>query len=218
MKRIIIIGEGQTEQSFCNDVMGPHFVPMGIYLQNAVIKKTHGGIVNWPALKYQIEKHLLQDSKVIVTTLIDYYGIHSTYNYPDWAVAEERADPNARMIILEKAMSNDVSPKLRSRFIPYVQLHEFEGLLFCDLKVFKDSFEDNEFNDYDYLVSTIETNENPELINNGSDTAPSKRLTSILKGYRKVLHGPLIAESIGLNVIREKCPRFNNWIDKLENI
>jgi hypothetical protein len=218
MKRIIIIGEGQTEQSFCNDVLQPHFSPKDIYLHNTVIKKTHGGIVNWPALKYQIERHLLQDPAVVVTTFIDYYGIHANHKYPDWQAAEEKSDPNARMLLLEKAMANDISSDLRARFVPYIQLHEFEGLLFSDLKVFEDGFEEDEFNDYDYLVSTIEENENPELINKGTDTAPSKRLTSILKAYRKVLHGSLIAQNIGLNTIRVKCPRFNNWIDQMENI
>lgn len=218
MKRIVIIGEGQTEQSFCNDVLQPHFGLKEIYLHNAVIKKTHGGIVNWHALKYQIEKHLLQDPTVIVTTLIDYYGMRKNHKYPDWQIAERKSDLNSRMLLLEKGMANDITPKLQSRFIPYIQLHEFEALLFSDLKVFEYGFEEAEFNDYDYLINTIEENDNPELINKGTDTAPSKRLETILKRYEKVLYGSLIAQSIGLKKIREKCPRFNNWINQLENI
>lgn len=41
MKRIIIIGEGQTEQSFCNDVLQPHFSSKGIYIQNPVMSSDY---------------------------------------------------------------------------------------------------------------------------------------------------------------------------------
>jgi hypothetical protein len=218
MKRIIIIGEGQTEQSFCNDVLQPHFVVQEIYLQNTITNRNSGGIINWSALKHQIERHLLQDPNVIVTTLIDYYGIYANHYYPQWEIIEKKADLTLRLNALEKAMLNDLSISLRARYIPYIQLHEFEGLLFSDKKVFDDNFEDNEFEDYDYLVNTIEEHENPELINKGHNTAPSKRLKRILKGYKKVIYGSLIAQSIGLNTIRNKCPRFNNWISQLEKI
>ena len=50
MKRIIIISEGQTEQSFCNDVLQPHLNERGIYIENPAIKKTEGEIVHWDAL------------------------------------------------------------------------------------------------------------------------------------------------------------------------
>jgi hypothetical protein len=218
MKRIVIIGEGQTEQSFCNDVLQPHFTSKEIYLHNTVIKKNHGGIVNWSALKYQIEKHLLEDTTVIVTTLIDYYGIHKNHKYPNWQIAESQSNPLDRMLQLEKGMAKDISANLRSRFIPYIQLHEFEGLLFSDVRAFEDIFEKKEFNDYNYLISTISENDSPELINKGTDTAPSKRLNKILKRYRKVLHGSLIAQNIGLNKIRQKCYRFDKWIMQMENI
>jgi len=224
MKRIIIIGEGQTEQSFCNDVLQPYFNPKEIYIENPVIKKTHGGIVKWQVLKNQIVNHLLQDKTAFVTTLIDYYGIYGHHNYPEWKEAEKLADKNAAMAKLEKAMLCDIESDLQLRFIPYIQLHEFEGLLFSDIEVYNNSFEENEFEDYDYLIKTIKDNPNPEMINNGNTTAPSKRLAKIIKGYYsenenlKVLYGSTLAHDIGLNKIRSKCPRFNDWIIKLETI
>lgn len=224
MKRIIIIGEGQTEQSFCNDVLQPYFNLKDIYIENPTIKKTHGGIVNWEALKHQIETHLLQDKTAIVTTLIDYYGLYEHHRYPNWINAEKQVDKSLRMALLENGMLQDITVDLQRRFIPYIQLHEFEGLLFSNIKVFDNSFEINEFLDYDYLVETINDFENPEMINNGIETAPSKRLTKIIKGYysanenSKVLYGSLLAHDLGLSTIRNKCPRFNEWINKLENI
>lgn len=218
MKKIIVIGEGQTEQSFCNDVLQAHFNLKGIYIQNPVIKKTRGGIVNWPALKHQIETHLLQEQTAFVTTLIDYYGLYSHHKYPGWEEAEKLVDKNSRMSKLENAMFNGIEIGLQKRFIPYIQLHEFEALLFSEIEVFEQSFEKNEFLNYNYLIETIGKNSNPEMINNGDETAPSKRLEKIIKGYDKVSYGSLLAQDIGLQKIRNKCPRFNDWIVRLENI
>jgi uncharacterized protein DUF4276 len=223
-KRIIIIGEGQTEQSFCNDVLQMHFNRMGISIENPVIKKNGGGIVHWNALKIQIERHLKQDKSAFVTTLIDYYGIHAHHEYPLWDKAERLADPNQKMDVIEKGMLAEIAPGISRRFLPYVQLHEFEGLLFSELAVYENSFEEDEFDDYDYLVETIRRYPNPELINKGPDTAPSKRLGRIIKNYYtenenlKVLYGSTLAHDIGLPKIRSKCPRFDSWITKLEKI
>jgi hypothetical protein len=157
-------------------------------------------------------------------TLIDYYGIHPHHNYPGWLEAHKIHDKNKRLSSLENAMKVNVRADLQDRFIPYIQLHEFEGLLFCALEIFDNNFEMNEFKDYHYLVETIQLNPNPEMINDNSETAPSKRLARILKGYssekknQKVLYGSLLAQEIGLSKIRAKCPRFNDWITKLESI
>jgi hypothetical protein len=218
MARIIIIGEGQTEQAFCNDVLQPYFNPRGIYIQNPVIKKTMGGIANWEALKHQIETHLRQDTTAFVSTLIDYYAIYPHHQYPGWVRAELLANKIACMENLENGMYNDIHANLQRRFIPYIQLHEFEGLLFSDIRVFDNSFEPDEFLDYDYLRETIDEHDNPEMINKGNLTAPSKRLDRIIRGYRKVIHGSLLAHDIGLMTIRAKCQRFNSWIMKLENV
>ena len=58
----------------------------------------------------------------------------------------------------------------------------------------------------------------PEDINNSRETAPSKRIMHIFPEgtYSKTEHGPLIAESIGIDAIRAKCPAFNEWVSKLE--
>ncbi|WP_269241865.1 DUF4276 family protein [Flavobacterium limnophilum] len=218
MKRIIIICEGQTEQEFCNDILQPHFNQFGIIIQNPTIKKTAGGIVNWSSLKHQIETHLKQDQTAYITTLIDFYGIHANHNYPNWTQANKQTDKNIGMDLMEEGMLADIQVQLQIRFIPYIQLHEFEGLLFCNIDVFNNGFEENEFLDYNYLVETIDNNQNPELINDSNITAPSKRLTRIIKDYSKVTHGSLIAQDIGINKIRNKCPRFNKWISTLEKI
>lgn len=218
MKRIIIISEGQTEQSFCNDVLQPHLNERGIYIENPAIKKTGGGIVRWDALKYQIEAHLLQDKTVFVTTLVDFYGLYANMDFPGWEHSLKLNDKSHRLAFLEKSMQEDIRPDLQRRFMPYIQLHEFEGLLFSDIDVFNRNFEQGEFLNYSYLEETIDEHPNPEMINDSRETAPSKRLMKIIKGYKKVVYGSILAEEIGLNRIRAKCPRFNEWVARLESI
>jgi Domain of unknown function (DUF4276) len=177
MNRVIIICEGQTEQAFCNQVLQPYFAGK-IHINYPTIKKTGGGIINWQGLKHQIETTLLKDKTAIVTTLIDYYGIHKHHRYPFWEEAQKLNDKNVAISKMETAMLEDIDSVLKRMFVPYIQLHEFEALLFSDIDVYNKSFEPDEFLDYQYLLKTIEDHPNPEMINNGSETAPSKRLVS----------------------------------------
>lgn len=218
MKRIIIICEGQTEQEFCSKILAPHFASMGIYLYYTLISKSKGGIVKWSELKKEIILFLKRDSSVIVSTLIDYYGITQKHKFPNWDKANNENDKNIRMQILEKAMSEDIEEKYRNRYIPYIQLHEFEGLLFNDIKFFLQNIPSADIVGYDELRNIFVQYSNPELINDNKETSPSNRLKRIIRGYNKLIHGIILAESIGLSRIREKADRFNNWINKLEQI
>ncbi|HHJ49322.1 MAG TPA: DUF4276 family protein, partial [Phaeodactylibacter sp.] len=49
------------------------------------------------------------------------------------------------------------------------------------------------------------------------NTAPSKRLEKLLPGYKKVVHGNLIIKQGGISHLIKRCPRFAQWIEKLEN-
>ena len=218
MKRVTIICEGPTEKEFCNITLGNYFKPLNIYLHNPLIKRSGGGIVPWSNLKQQIENHLNGDTNAYVTTLIDYYGIPDKFNYPEWEKSKGIVDKFLRMDFLENAMKKDISNDINYRFLPYIQLHEFEGLLFNNISVFDEQFEQNELLDRDELIKTINSFENPEMINNDPSNAPSKRLDRLIKGYNKVVFGDIIAGSIGLSRIRNKCTRFNNWIEKIENL
>lgn len=99
-----------------------------------------------------------------------------------------------------------------------MQLHEFEGLLFNDINIFINQILENDLVSLDELKQTFVDYANPEMINSGCSTAPSKRLSRIILGYNKVVYGDIIAESIGLDRIRNKSPRFNSWIETLERL
>jgi len=214
MKRVIIICEGQTEREFCKNILAPHLVHKNIHIQAPLIKRSMGGIVRWSILKKEIETHLLE-SGVIVSTFIDYYGLYQKYNFPKWNEGEIISNKNDRMSFFEDAMKEDVLESVRHRFIPYLQLHEFEGLLFNDIQVFYDQVPANELVGIPELKQTFHDYDNPEMINNSKETSPSHRLMRIIEGYNKPLYGHYFAEAIGIDKIRAKSPRFDKWIEKI---
>lgn len=214
MKRLIIICEGPTEQAFCNDILRDHFLPKGILLDAPTIKHSNGGIVAWETLKKQIITHL-NEGNCIVSLFVDYYRIRDSYNFPGWMNSKSITDIYDRMRYLFEQMSLDIEINLRSRFIPYIQLHEFEGLLFSDISVFPNNFTKDEL-DFSLLETAVKSAHTPEEINNDPNTAPSERLKRAIKGYDKIVYGSCLASDIGLKTIREKCILFNEWIEKLE--
>jgi len=217
MKRLIIICEGPTEQAFCNSVLSPYFITRDIIIDTPVIKRSAGGLVSWESLKKQIEIHLKSDSTAHVSMLIDYYGIKDRHGFPQWEQEKQTPDKKARITNLEQAMKADIPDSLAYRFIPYIQLHEFEGLLFSDFDAFRTCLPPEQA-DLAAIERIIADFPNPEEINDSLQTAPSKRLEAHISGYNKVLYGSILAESIGLPKIREKCSRFNQWIEKLTTV
>jgi hypothetical protein len=219
MKRILNICEGETEQKFCNDILMPYLLERQIFIQPLPIEKSHGGIVSWGALKRQIENQLKGDPSAYITTMIDYYGIHASHQFPLWLESLKIVNRSTRLDFLEARMLEDIDVHLRHRFIPYIQLHEFEGLLFSDEAVFLQQFSAESIRDANLLHATFaEYADNPELINDNVENAPSKRLNRIIADYSKVRHGNLLAISLGIDRIMSKCPRFHDWISTLENL
>lgn len=218
MKRIIIICEGPTEREFCNTILAPYFAPLSIFLNAPLIKHSHGGIVPWSLLQKQINIHLRSEHNTYVSTLIDYYGISQKHGFPNWMESLNVPDVNKRVAMIEEGMKVSLDESVCLRFIPYIQLHEFEGLLFSKVDVFEKVIPNEDLIGKKELYQTAESYVNPEMINNSLQTSPSHRLARIVRGYDKVVYGNYLAESIGLNVIRERCPRFNNWIECLMNV
>jgi hypothetical protein len=216
MKRVIIICEGDTEKEFCTKLLAPYFALKNVFLQSPLIKKTMGGIVKWSELRKQIHLHLKNDHTAFVTTLIDYYGLYAKYQFPGWDDAMKINDKNLRMDFLENSMFENIDGDLKHRYLPYIQLHEFEGLLFNDIKIFYEQISPNDLVGKAELEKIFKDFDNPELINDNRETSPSHRLMRIIKGYNKVIYGNILAEAIGLENIRNKSNRFNKWLEKIE--
>jgi hypothetical protein len=59
-----------------------------------------------------------------------------------------------------------------------------------------------------------------EHIDDGMETAPSKRIINVIPAYegRKSSAGPDIAAYIGVPVIRAECPHFDRSLTRLEKL
>lgn len=216
MKRLIIVCEGPTENEFCNDVLLPALLKSDICVEAPLIKRSQGGIVSWNSIRQQLLMHL-HEKGAYVTLLIDYYGIKDSHAFPGWEEGKAISDKTSRMRFLFEKMAADIPEELRDRFIPYLQLHEFESLLFSDINVFSLNFDKNEA-DLEKLQKASDEFETPEDINSRPTLAPSKRLISAIPSYDKVVFGACLAYDIGLDKILEKCPLFNVWYARISSI
>lgn len=216
MKRLLVVCEGPTEQEFCNCTLAPHLLSHKVLLSAPVVKKSNGGIVPWTSLRQQILNHLREEG-IYVSMLIDYYGIKDHYEFPGWEESKAIANKTDRVHFLIDKMIEDIPSGIRYRFLPYIQMHEFEGLLFSDFQAILSIFSPQEAN-LEEIKRIITEYPNPEEINNSPETAPSKRLIKTIPGYNKIVYGNIIADQIGLQKIREKCPLFNEWLIKLEEL
>jgi hypothetical protein len=101
-----------------------------------------------------------------------------------------------------------------AQFIPYVQMHDFEALLFSDISVLA---ADN-LRISMQLACILGSFSCPEEINDNYETCPSRRIKQHIENYVKTVDGIIAAHKIGLTKIRRECPHFNEWITKLEDI
>jgi hypothetical protein len=101
------------------------------------------------------------------------------------------------------------------RFVPFVVMHEFEGLLFSDCAALSRGIGRPELETS--LQEIREEFATPEEINDSKVTAPSKRVQALMSTYQKPFHGILAAQEIGLSRIRKECPHFDGWLKQLES-
>lgn len=213
MKRLYVYCEGQTEESFVKKLLQPHFIQKDIYVIPIICRTKEGpqeihkgGVVEYNKVVKEIKRYCKEHANETVTSFIDYYGLK---NYPEIQFKSSKYDLIEE---LERILKNDVNC---DNFIPYISLHEFESLLFSDPNEFK-YLSEVAVNTFNEILE--EFNNNPEFINNGKDTAPSKRILKAINNYGKIIDGTRIAQHISLNKIKEKCYHFSQWINKIENI
>jgi len=225
MVRLYLFAEGQTEQTFADNLIKPHLAQYQVFIDKSVLiahrrKKGHihrGGGRSYAPMKDDITRFLKQEksSDVFFTTMIDLYAIHP--DFPGLADAElMRQDPVGRVKFLEQRFAEEINDQ---RFIPYIQLHEYEAYLFSDPACFQ-FLGSGGAKGIKALQTVAKLYPTPELINDGQHTAPSKRIIDQFPDYGKAksTFGPQLAEIIGLQVIQSKCPHFNEWFSKLESL
>lgn len=135
-------------------------------------------------------------------------------DFPKYAEAQSIRDKSKKLDFLEQSIKEDFKVLQKESFnnlLPYIQLHEFEALIFSSLKGINALFESSEA-DFPELEKIFRRFPNPEDINDDPNTAPSKRLLKHIEGYNKVVDGVSIIEEIGIETVIEKCPRFRDWL------
>ena len=217
MVRVKIVVEGQSEEAFVNDVLAPTLWPQQTYLYPILlgVPGHKGGRPNYARLKKDLLLHLKQDPSAYCSMMLDYYGLGP--GYPGTIPAGTTSAGSVK--ILEDAIQADITatiPALRpdQRLIPYLQLHEYEGLLFSDPLAFASGINQAHLG---RVFQTIrDAFPTPEDINNSPTTAPSKRGLATYPKYRKVLHGKNGAAAVGIDRMRQECPHFRSWLETIE--
>ena len=220
--RLNITTEGSTELRFVKDVLFKHLQSYGIYCDHRSVltsKEYHkrGGLFNYAKAKKDIQQwmRLENSSDRRFTTMFDYYALPT--DFPGFDIAQRLSNPYDKVKCIENAFAEDIN---NNRFIPYIQLHEFEALLFSDLDVLLLEYEDKikEIGHLKNVLSQSPYYNNPELIDDKKETSPSHRIIAQIPEYQKVSSGSIITDLISIDVLREKCFHFNEWLTKLEKL
>lgn len=217
MTRVLVLVEGQTEETFVKEVLAPYLATRNIYLQYTILKTRReidrpdfkGGVVSYRQIRGDVQRLLNDTAAAAVTTMLDYYGLPR--DFPG-RTGLPTGDCYARVAHLEAAFASDIGDR---RFIPFLTLHEFEALMFADPEAIAGEFPAARAD----LHAIRDAFGSPEEINDDPDTAPSKRLDDLLgNAYQKTLHGPLITMTIGIETIRRECRHFNEWVERLASL
>ncbi len=223
MIRLHFVVEGQTEQAFVRAVLTEHLGHFDVSCAARAVETSRdrarifrGGLLDYGRAKKDLSRWLKQDAHADArfTTMFDLYALPT--DFPGYEATKGLVDPLARVEALELAFADDVGDP---RFVPYIQLHEFEALLFADVTVLGERFEGHG-DALARLEAVVTSFSSPEHIDDGPNTAPSKRIISEIPDYEgaKVSAGPVLASKIGLPTLRSKCPHFDDWIGRLENL
>lgn len=220
--RLHITAEGQTEQKFVKEVIAQHLSTFNVFSDARAVltskdskehKEYRGGLKTYQKAKADIITWMKEDghSECRFTTMFDLYALPD--DFPGYKESQKVTDPYQRVRIIEDAFRTDIGDR---RFIPYIQLHEFEALILAAPQHLDWEYLEHE-HPIGKIVEMVGTN-NPELINDGRATAPSKRILKEIPEYDKVTAGVSVASRIGIQTLKAKCTHFAEWLACLEKL
>lgn len=223
MIRLHALVEGQTEERFFKDVIVPHLEKHDISAKVQTINSgtessglQGGGWNSYAKARRDLRRWRKEDPEAWFTTMVDLYAIPE--DFPRLDEARQRPDAYAQVHHLEQAWKEAFVGEGFERFVPYIQLHEFEALILVAPQELSGVFLEHA-EGVERLTTDIAGLE-PELIDDKPDTAPSKRIITHVPPYRrrKAHAGPAVAAKIGLATLRDRCPHFHSWLSTLERL
>jgi hypothetical protein len=217
------IVEGQTERIFVKRILGP-YLGDNFCIDASLITTSKdrsggcvhkGGLENYQKTKRELINRLKQykDKEHRFTTMFDLYALPN--NFPGYSESQKITDPYDKVKKLEESLANDINDP---RFIPYIQLYEFETMIFVNPTLLMIEYPDAQkaLNALIKILDSNKINGNPELIDGGNETHPSQRILSQIPDFHKPIAGVNTVEKIGINAISAKCQHFNDWLEKLK--
>lgn len=222
--RLHIIAEGQTEERFVKNTLADH---LGLFQISTDVRTVmtsrdkrrgtvyRGGLISYQKARKDIQIWLKEDghSEARFTTMFDFYALPP--DFPGYKEAKKTVDPYLKVEMLEQSFQEDIHDP---RFVPYIQLHEFEALVLADPGKLE-----NEYFEHDEAIRVLQdalkqAGGNPELINDHPETSPSKRILQCIPEYDKVSVGADLAGINGLGFLKENCCHFGSWVNSLERL
>lgn len=210
-KTVIILVEGQSEETFIRDTVAPAFWPLNIFLET----RNFAGNVNFDRFCLHMRNILKERDDTIISTMLDLYRLDK--HFPGYLNINHLPEVYQKVAKLEQQLHDYITVQYHcrpERFIPYIQPYEFEGLLFSDTNALI-QIEPAWQKQVAELQAIRNAFETPEHINNSYETKPSKRLECLSPKYRKTRHGPLAAQRITLATIERECAHFHQWMERL---
>lgn len=210
--------EGVSEETFVREVLAPHLAAHNVYA-SAILVTTNrrlgragkGGLTRFARVREDLSRLMSEKagSQFRFTTMFDLYRLPIDFPGSEAASSLECGD---RAEKLQTALAEEFGD---DRLIPHLQIHEFESLILADFDAIQRMFPGQE-KAIASLRAVVENAGGPENVN---DTEPpSKRIARSLPAYSKVLATTLMASFSSLPLLREGCPHFNAWVDRLEKL
>lgn len=225
-KQLFALVEGESELALFENILKPHLKNVGLKVKASLVGG-RGGHCDFERFCQEIKNRARESHGCYITMFFDYYALN--VRWPDIvAIKEANAGTSHAGVAdnIETCIKTKVYEKLgtevlwANHFIPYVQLYELEALLFSHPENMANVFQQITLRpQFENIVTQCKGCEN---INDSPQTAPSKRITALFRGYRKGngsrAHVLPILERTGLDHIRKSCPRFDTWLSSLEKL
>jgi len=224
MNELVVITEGETEQTFVRDQLAAHLAEQGTTAWAVLPGKhrRHGGVKKWEVARQDIIRTLREHR--YYSTMFDYYGLPE-----DWPgrVNSRTLKWQEKASHVEEEICQDIVSEMgesfdRKYFIPYIQLHEFEALTFAKVETLASVISPLTTLSAESLTKkfseVLSKAGHPEAVNDSYETCPSRQIAGVVPSYRKRLHGPIVTGRIGLDVLRKECDHFDSWVGRLEKI